>query len=374
MQTEVKISSKRLDSLDALRGFDMAFIMGIPAIIACLEQLFGGAALGWLSEQMHHAKWDGLRIMDLVFPTFLFIAGCSFPLSLIKRREKGQSNSQIYKHIFTRVFWMILLGCVYNGLLKFDFEHIRYASVLARIGIAWMFASLIYMHVSNRKLIVALPFITLAIYSLVIGNVYAPDAEAGLNIYTPEASIVGWVDRMLLPGRLLRSGLFDPEGILSTIPAISTALLGMLAGDILQNDKYNPNKKVCIFSLLGTSFIIAGVVLSIWEPINKALWSSSFTLVSAGISLLMLTLFYWIIDIKNIKKGFFFFKIIGMNSLVIYLGQQIISFKGISSYLFNGLASLFSENIGNLILSCGYVAVCWLFLYFLYKKNVFLKI
>lgn len=371
-----ELSNKRLDSLDAFRGFDMFWIMGAPAIIYALEGIFGGGVLEWLSEQMRHAKWDGLRIMDMVFPTFLFIAGCSFPFSFSKRRSSGGTNKSMYKHILKRAVILVLLGLVFNGLLKFDFEKLRVASVLGRIGLAWMFACLIYMNVSNHKIRIAIPFGIFLIYSLIIGNILAPDAVPGTDVYSIEGSIVGWIDRMFLPGRLHKAGLFDPEGLFAVIPAVGTALLGMLAGEIIQNKSNFTLNRVCLILLgSGISLILLGLIWNIWEPINKSLWTSSFALVAGGITVLCLLLFYWIIDVKGYKKWVFFFKIIGCNSLLIYLAQRMINFRYTNEFFLKGLSSMFSnEHIGALIIACGYVAVCWLFLYFFYKKKTFLKI
>ena len=365
---------KRLESLDALRGFDMLWIMGAPGIIEALKQLWGGDFLVWASHEMHHAEWHGLTIMDLVFPTFLFIAGCSFSLSLAKRRENGETNRRIYKHIGVRTCWMILLGCVYNGLLAFDFDNMRYASVLGRIGLAWMFAALIVMHVSNRKIRLLLPLAILLLYSLMIGTILAPDALPGTEIYSARGSVVGWMDRMFLPGKLY-GGDFDPEGLLGIIPAVSTALLGMATGEVLLNKKGYTGSRICgLLAIYGSLLLSLGMIWSLFEPINKSLWSGSFTLISGGIALVFLLLFYWLIDIRGYKKWAFFFRVIGVNSLIIYLGQCIIDFGGIAHYFIGGLASLFEKEVSALILSLGYVSVCWLFLYFLYKQKVFLKI
>lgn len=369
-----KKHTERLDSLDVFRGLDMILIMGVPAIVFALNDLLGGPVLGWLAEQMHHARWHGLRIMDLVFPTFLFIAGCSFPLSLSKRRSKGENDSLIYKHIFTRTGWMIFLGCVYNGLFQLDFENLRIASVLGRIGIAWMFASLLVMKVSDKRILVGVVFSLLVMYSLVIGNVLSPDATIATDVYSREGSIVGWIDGLFLPGKLLTPN-FDPEGIMSTIPAIASALLGMLAGFILlQREKLLNLEKEVVLLLCGVLLLVLGLVWNIWEPINKSLWTSSFALVAGGIAFMTLALLYWIIDVRKIRVGVSFFRVIGVNSLIIYLGQKIISFKGITNFFFEGFASFFNVEIGTLILSVGYLLICWLFLYYLNKYKIYLKI
>ena len=159
-------------------------------------------------------------------------------------------------------------------------------------------------------------------------------------------------------------------------PAIVTALLGMFTGQFvrLPEEKVSGGRKVLY--LLGASVVLlaAGLLWSKVFPINKALWSSSFVLVVGAYSVAMFALFYWLIDVKGWRRWTTFFKVVGMNSITIYLAQRIINFGGIRDFFFGGLAGLFPEPVGNVILDAAYIAVCWLFLYFLYKKKVFLKV
>ena len=141
---------KRLMSLDALRGFDMFFIMGLASTVSALCALFPNAVTDAIAEQMTHVSWNGLRHHDTIFPLFLFLAGVSFPFSYARQREQGHSTAQIHLRIVRRAAILVLLGLICNGLLKFDFANLRCASVLARIGIAWMFAALLYIHCPLR--------------------------------------------------------------------------------------------------------------------------------------------------------------------------------------------------------------------------------
>lgn len=368
-------NSKRIQSIDALRGFDMVWIMGAPGIILALDNIFGGKALGWLNVQMEHVPWDGFHIMDMVFPLFLFIAGISFPFSLAKRRQKGDSDAAIYRHNIKRAVMLVLLGIMYNGFLNhLDFCNARYASVLAHIGLAWFIGTLIFMNTDKSFVRIIWVAAILLGYGLLNALVLSPNAT-GTNPFVPENNIVTQFDRWFLPGKLYR-GIYDPEGILSLVPAVATAMLGMLSGDFLRKEyaDINPSRKAAILLLTGVLLILASLVVKIFIPLNKALWSSSFAILTGGLNMSLLAIFYWIIDVRNCRKWSFFFVVIGMNSLAIYLAQQIIDFEKINEFFLSGLAALFSPHVGALILSCGYVACCWLFLYFLYKKKIFIKI
>jgi len=369
-----KQNTNRLNSLDALRGFDMLWIMGAAGIVTSLHDLTGGNALGWLSEQMEHVPWSGFHMMDLVFPLFLFISGVSFPFSLAKRTAANEPKNKIYIHILKRALILVLFGILYNnGGFKFEFDTLRYASVLSRIGLAWFFGALIYMHTRRAISRYLWVFFLLLSYSLLISLVPAPDAPADADIFSPEANIVAWFDRRFLPG-ILCGGNYDPEGFLGIIPAIATALIGMLTGSFLAKADLSSQKKTISLGLTGILMIIASLLLNIVIPINKALWSPSYVLVTGGISLILMTLFYWIIDVKGFNNWTFPLIVIGLNSITIYMAQSIIGFWNTNEFFFGGFTAIFPKDVASLISSCGYLMICWVFLLFLYKKKVFLKV
>lgn len=364
---------QRLVSLDALRGFDMLFIMGGAGLIASLAEWFPCDFTAVLAEQMEHVEWNGLRHHDTIFPLFLFIAGISFPFSLAKQRGQGRSEWAIHRKVLVRGLLLVFLGMVYNGLLDLDFENLRVASVLGRIGLAWMFAALIFMHTGWRVRAV----ITLALlvgYWLLAGFVPAPDAE-GADIFTAEGSIVGYIDRILLPGRVLY-GSIDPEGILGTVPAIATALLGMFVGESLTSGlSQRSGAKVTAWMVLaGIVMLALGLLWGEVFPVNKKMWTSSFVLVVGAYSTLMFALFYYIIDVLRWRRWTFFFTVIGMNSITIYLAQRFVRFSYTSEKLFGGLVGLMPEDSRAFFSQAAYIAVCWLFLYVLYRHRIFLKV
>lgn len=381
--------SGRLASLDALRGFDMMFIMGMAAIITAVCGLFPDGDACWLAQQMHHVKWDGFHHHDTIFPLFLFIAGVSFPFSYAKQVSSGASRSSIYLKIFRRAVLLVLLGMVYNGLLRLDFANQRFYSVLGRIGLAWMFAALLFINLGPKPRAVVASVLLVGYY-LLIRFVPAPDMPGADPLSLP-GNFGGYVDRLILKNHLLYDGVFDPEGLLGVIPATVTAMLGMFTGEFVRHGgngagadaagtgdcascRISGERKTVYMFAAAAVLTAAGLLWSLDFPINKALWSSSFVLVVGGFSLASFALFYYIIDVRGWRKWAFPFQVIGMNSLTIYLGQKIIPFRAIRDFFLKGAADLCPPEWGTLVLEIGYFAVCWLFLYFLYRKNTFLKV
>lgn len=369
------MNEQRLSSLDALRGFDMFFIMGLSGLVVSLCALCPNPFTDALAAQMSHVEWNGLAHHDTIFPLFLFLAGVSFPFSYAKQKERGMTSAQIHLKIVRRGIVLVLLGLIYNGLLKFDFENLRCASVLARIGLAWMFAALLFIHLGKRTRII-LSLTILVGYALLIKFVGAPDVP-GADPLSREGNLVGYIDRLFLPGRLIYdNNRFDPEGLLSTIPAIVTAMWGMFTGELIRmpKEKMSGNRKTCCMLLAAGVLVAVTLLCKNFIPINKMLWSSTFVTAVAAYSLIMMALFYYIIDVRGCNRWTLIFRVVGMNSITIYLAQRIISMSSASKFLFGGLASHAPELWSDVILDTGYIVVCWLFLYFLYRKNTFLKV
>ncbi|HRT88669.1 MAG TPA: DUF5009 domain-containing protein [Bacteroidales bacterium] len=373
MDNNTKPPVTRLHSLDALRGFDMFWIMGGESIFIGLATLTGWPLFKWCAEQLEHVQWHGFHFYDMIFPLFLFIAGISFPFSLAKRKAAGEDRSKIYKHVFFRGLILVLLGIVYNNGIRFNFGEIRYGSVLGRIGLAWMFAALIYL---NAKLSLRIVwFWTLLIgYWLIMALIPAPDGN-GADVFSREGNIASYIDRILMPGKLYL-GNHDPEGLMSTIPAISTALLGMFTGDFLISGLFSEKliKKAGVIFIAGVLFILLGRLWNLAFPINKNLWTSSFVCFAGGLSLLFFSIFYLIIDVWGFRKWAFFFAVIGMNPITIYLANRIINFRSATRFFFGGFTEILPETWGTLISGIGITAVGWIFLYILYKKKIFLRI
>lgn len=373
MEENTTAGNGRLLSIDVLRGFDMMFIMGIASIIICICKLFPGGGGCWLAEQMRHVPWEGFHQHDTIFALFLFISGMTFPFSLAKKRERGLTQKSIDLDILRRALVLVFFGLVYEGFFQFHFSTLRFPSVLGRIGIAWAAAAFLYCH-TGKKTQWGIAAGILAGYFLLLKFVTAPDAPAGADPFSVEGNIAYYIDRTLMPRHIWKAGIGDPEGLLSTVPAVVTAMLGMFTGRYVKESGDTGEKKT--LKMLGGAAVLTviTIVWSVWCPVIKSLWTSTFVTAAAAYSLALFAIFHYLIDVRGWRKGLLFFQVIGMNSITIYMAQCFISFSRISQFFLGGLAGLFPESIGDIILRAGSFTAAWLMLYFLYRKKCFLKV
>ena len=363
----------RLLSLDALRGFDMFWIIGTGGLWHGLAKLTDWPLFNWWSQQMRHCPWDGFHFYDFIFPLFLFIAGISFPFSLEKSQQKGISRKDLYMKIIKRGLILVLLGFIYNGLLKFDFETQRYASVLGRIGFAWMFAALIFINTKQKGQILWCAGL-LIFYWLVLAFVQAPDFPDAPR-FTPQGNFACYIDRTFMPGTM-NYEFHALTGMSGIVPSISTALIGMLTGVFIKSSKegLTPMKKVVYMTVAGVVLMALGQLWGLVFPINKPLWSSSYVCFAGGLSLLLFALFYWIIDVLGYRSWTLFFTVIGLNSITIYMALVVINFPYTANFIFGGLIGLFPANWDQFLNNLTLITISWLFLYFLYKQKIFIKV
>jgi predicted acyltransferase len=363
-------SKTRLFSLDALRGFDMFWIIGGDALFRSLAEVTNWSwARAW-AVQLEHVEWAGFHFYDLIFPLFMFISGVAIPFSLLAKAETAADKRPIYLKLVKRALLLVLLGFVYNHLTDLQFATQRYASVLGQIGLAYLFAALIMLNLRGLKgRLAALASILLGITAV---QLLVPVPGIGAGVLTPGGTVNGWVDRLLLPGRLYDQ-VFDPEGVLCVLSAVSVTLMGGLAGLVLKSEKLAAYRKTVILAGSGVGLATAGYVLGGWYPVIKKAWTATFDIYAAGLSAILLALFYLVIDVWKVRKWSFALRVIGLNSITIYLGSRMIDFDYTSKFWFGGLARL-AGDAGVLVLLAGTIAVEWLVLYFLYKKNVFLRV
>lgn len=366
------INSQRLYSLDALRGFDMFWIMGAEAIFHNLSKITNFPFWNGLSAQFDHPAWNGFTAYDMIFPLFLFLAGVATPFSIGKLIDKGETKKSLLNRVIKRGLILVLLGLIHNNGFEIrPIEEIRFGSVLARIGLAYMFANIIYLYTKQRGQAIWFSALLIGYWFLLLFN-SAPGYPMG--DLTMEGNFVSYLDTIIMPGKLYL-GIHDPEGFVSTIPAISTALLGIFVGNLLKNTSLENRKKTAMkLVVIGIGLIILAQIWNLVFPINKNLWTSSFTLQCGGISTLLMALFYYIIDIQGYKKWAFFFKVIGMNSILIYMSGSFINWRYTSNALFEWLGQLVGEPYNSVVLVFCFLAVQWGFLYFLYKKKIFLRV
>ncbi|WEA03215.1 acyltransferase family protein [Mucilaginibacter sp. SJ] len=382
--TTTIVKPARLLSLDALRGFDMFWIMSGEGVVHALAKATGWPLMVWMSGQLHHTEWNGITFYDMIFPLFLFIAGVSMPYSTGNKVAKygvvypyllpSSSKGEIYRSMIRRTIILLFLGVVVNGLFKFNgLENTRFASVLGRIGLAWFFAGVIYLNFGTRGQIL---WFGILLFGYWAAMELIPVPGYGAGVLTMNGSLESYIDRLLLPGRL-HDKVHDPEGILSTIPAIGTAMLGIFTGQFLKLEsvKWPMWKKGFCLLAVGILFIGLGMLWNIAFPINKRLWTSSFVMFVGGWSLVFLSVFYLVIDVAGYKKWAFPFVLIGVNSILIYLASEgMVDFQHTANFFFGGIISHLAQSWQPVWAAISIVVVQLALLYFLYRNKIFLKI
>lgn len=386
----------RLLSLDALRGFDMFWIVSGEGIIHGLAkavketyaleqdpiswQMQVTEQLGFFekmavqaSNQLHHSVWNGCTFYDLIFPLFIFISGVSMPFSYSRQLQAGaDAKRNIYLALIRRTVLLLIMGMVVNGLLQWKgYEQTRFASVLGRIALSCFFAAVIYLNSSIRWRVIWVVLILLVYWAMLM---FLPVPGFGAGDLSPEGNVAAYMDRLFLPGKLHRT-IYDPEGLLTTVPAIATALIGVLTGEFLRLQKTVPQKKGLLLLIAGASLVFAGWIWGLVFPLNKTIWSSSFVLYTGGWSLLLLSLFYTFIDVWGFKKWSLPFVWLGCNSILIYMAAHgIFNFMSTSEFLFDGTISLADTKWREAFLWLGVALIQFAGLYFLYKRKWFLKL
>lgn len=361
----------RVRSIDALRGFDMFWIMGIGSVIVRMAAIENTPFWSGFAAQFEHPYWNGFTLWDMIFPLFMFLSGMSSPFSIGKQLESGRTRKQILWKVVKRGLILILLGIIYNtkGIELRPLAEYRYASVLGKIGASYVFANIIYLYAKPNARIVWYGALLIG-YWLLLKFTAAPGFPAG--DLTEAGNFASYFDRIVLPGVLSRE-IHDTVGLLCTITGVSTTLLGVLAGSFLKKHPMAPIKKTLWFCIAGVGLILLGLLWNLDFPINKNLWSSSYTVLTGGISLLLFALFYYIIDIKGYYKWSFFFRVIGMNSIFIYLSPIFINYSYIARAGLRWVGQLAGPYEAPVMGLCT-VFVSWLVLYFMYKKKIFIKV
>jgi predicted acyltransferase len=371
-------SGGRLFSIDALRGFVMLWIIGGDELLKAIADAANWPVKDQVHEQFEHVDWAGFHFYDLIFPLFLFLVGVVLPFSLDKLRDRPPVQS--FWRIVRRTVLLFALGLLHNGFLQLEFYTppwdfnwgaFRIAGVLQRIAICYGIAALLVL-LTSWRVWVGIIVVLLAGYWALLAFVPAPGGVAG--DYSKEGNLAAWVDRHYLPGKIHPEyyGPGDNEGLLSTIPSVATALLGALAGHWLRSAQ-SGGRKVLGLAAAGAVCLGAGWLWGLWFPIVKNIWTSSFVLFAGGWSLLLLALFYGIIDVVRLRAWAYFFVVIGANAITIYVLVGIVDFEKIAQFFVGGIRA-HAGAWGKVVYRAAIVIVEWLFLLYLYRKRLFLRV
>jgi predicted acyltransferase len=357
---------QRLLSLDALRGFDMCWILGLSAVVSkILERAFPGSAFTTaIVDQMEHVPWAGFHFYDLIFPLFLFLSGVSLAIAVPKRVARDGRGAAA-RHLLARAAIIFVIGVIYSGGLKDGWDHVRWLGVLQRIGIGSAAAGLLSMYLRTRELI-ATTIVLLVGYYLMLLLIPVPGLGAGN--FAEGKNLTNYLDSIWLPGRKY-DGNHDPEGILSTLPAIATALLGMLAGKWITGDA-SPARKVRGLLIAGVVLLALGWAWHPFFPVIKKIWSSSFVLVAAGWSALLMGVFYWLVDLCGWRRGLAPFIWVGANPIALYLFAGFGFFKIIAERLVIGKPKAPYDWVPAVVVFAVMLVTAW----WLHRRKIYIRV
>jgi predicted acyltransferase len=364
------LSKERVISVDALRGFDMFWIMGGDIGFQSLDKVFHNRLSGFIKIQFDHVDWFGFHFEDLIMPIFVMLVGVSMVYSFRKRLAGSTSDRSIWLHTIKRVAVLWILGMMVQGnLLTYDFDHIQfYTNTLQSIAAGYLIATIfiLYMPVSWQI------FSTIGLMVLYWGIIaLIPVGGTTANAYSQDRNVAFIVEKAVMGSHI---GWGPYTWIVSSINFGASVMVGVFAGYIMQSGA-DKMKKLRNFSVYGVSLIILGLILNIWHPIIKHIWTSSFVLFSGGLSLLMLAAFYLLVDVWNIRKGTKWMIVIGSNAIFAYVAYHLFSnnFSGMAEVFLNGLKPWIG-NWFDVLSIFGATAMLYLLLWYMYKNKTFIKI
>jgi len=362
-------TSSRLASLDALRGFDMFWIVGGEEAIKALDGISDSDVVRLAAEQMDHKAWEGFAFYDLIFPLFVFIVGASLVFSLGKTIALD-GRGRAVRRLLRRSLLLYLLGVFSYGGFATPFEQIRLLGVLQRIALCYLFAGLAFCFLKTRCQVIVCAALLIAYWALLT---WVPVPGVGAGNFAEGKNLANYLDARYLPLRKW-DGDHDPEGLLSTLPAIATCLLGVSAGTLLQRKDLPDRKKVLWLAVGGLALVALGWLWDLHFPVIKKIWTSSYVLVVGGYSCLLLAAFYQVVDVWKYQAWAQPFVWIGMNSITIYMAHNLIDFDKIAQRFVGGDLNHYFGCYGQLAIASVVIAMTFGLCYFLYRRKIFLRV
>jgi predicted acyltransferase len=357
----------RLLSLDGLRGFDMLWIIGGAEIAKDLAKVWSGRFSTEVAQQLDHVAWAGLHAFDLIWTLFMFMVGVSLAFSVANRKLRNESSRSIYFHAIRRSVILFVLGMIAQGnLLQFNLATLHpFYSVLHGIAAGYLIATIVTMKLraKGQAIVTAIFLASYWILLLVI-----PVPGVGRGVLTPTGNAATYIDSLIM-GRFYYG---ENTWFLSYFGFASSVLIGVLAGELLLSARSKKTKCLALYAY-GAGLLMLGLIWSIWLPIIKLLWTSSFVLVAGGISCLMMATFYLIIDLLGYKKWVFPFSVIGMNALAVYMATNLFDFRLIGNIFIGSLLQR-AGRWGEALAHSAALAVVWLILYWMYRTRSFVKV
>jgi predicted acyltransferase len=361
------IRPDRLLSLDGLRGFDMLWIIGGQELVRGVAKAWPGRFSDAMAQQFEHVRWEGLHFFDVIWTLFMFMVGVSLCFSIATRKRMNESDGKILYHAIQRSLILFVLGMMAQGnLLDFSLATLHpFYSVLHGIAAGYLIATMVTLKFRLRgQAIVTAVF--LVVYWILLLAIPVPGV--GRGVLTPTGNAATYIDSVLM-GRFYYG---ENTWFLSYLGFASSVLLGVLAGEVLLSRR-TPRTKCWILYGYGTGLLLAGLLWSVWLPVIKLLWTSSFVLVAGGLSCLMMATAYLVIDVLGYRKWVFPFTVIGMNALAVYMATILFDFRKIGNILVGHLLPRVGKWDDALSASAA-LAIVWLILYWMYRTRSFVKV
>ena len=373
-------SSKRLESLDALRGFDLFFLVALGPLMQSLART---ANVEWLNESMwvfSHVSWEGFSPWDLIMPLFLFMSGISMPFSL-SRYKSISDKRPLLRRLAKRILLLWIFGMMCQGnLLALDPNTIYlYSNTLQAIATGYLITALLFLFTSRRTQIITAVVLLLVYWTTM--QFITVDGYGGGN-YTPQGNLAEWIDNTVLgrfrdtaqviDGKVVVADWYHYTWILSSLNFGVTVLTGLFAGYIAK-DKIEEKKKLKLYFGTGITMVIAGWLWNFQMPVIKTIWTSSMVLVSSGYCFLLMGLFYYWIDYKGHRSGITWLKVYGMNSIVAYMLANVVNFRCIGESLFYGLEQ-YMGSYYSFLMTLWNIGAVYVIIWFMYKRGIFLKV
>lgn len=373
-------SSKRLESLDALRGFDLFFLVALGPLMHSLART---ANVEWLNESMwvfSHVSWERFSPWDLIMPLFLFMSGISMPFSL-SRYKSISDKRPLLRRLAKRILLLWIFGMMCQGnLLALDPNTIYlYSNTLQAIATGYLITALLFLFTSRRTQIITAVVLLLVYWTAM--QFITVDGYGGGN-YTPQGNLAEWIDNTVLgrfrdtaqviDGKVVVADWYHYTWILSSLNFGVTVLTGLFAGYIAK-DKIEEKKKLKLYFGTGITMVIAGWLWNFQMPIIKTIWTSSMVLVSSGYCFLLMGLFYYWIDYKGHRSGITWLKVYGMNSIVAYMLANVVNFRCIGESLFYGLEQ-YMGSYYSFLMTLWNIGAVYVIIWFMYKRGIFLKV
>ena len=373
-------SSKRLESLDALRGFDLFFLVALGPLMHSLART---ANVEWLNESMwvfSHVSWEGFSPWDLIMPLFLFMSGISMPFSL-SRYKSISDKRPLLRRLAKRILLLWIFGMMCQGnLLALDPNTLYlYSNTLQAIATGYLITALLFLFTSRRTQIITAVVLLLVYWTAM--QFITVDGYGGGN-YTPQGNLAEWIDNTVLgrfrdtaqviDRKVVIADWYHYTWILSSLNFGVTVLTGLFAGYIAK-DKIEEKKKLKLYFGTGITMVIAGWLWNFQMPVIKTIWTSSMVLVSSGYCFLLMGLFYYWIDYKGHRSGITWLKVYGMNSIVAYMLANVVNFRCIGESLFYGLEQ-YMGSYYSFLMTLWNIGAVYVIIWFMYKRGIFLKV